>query len=54
MVNKKIYYTSFECNHGTEFYLFNTKFIRMISKSFKEQNKTILKQCINTSKPYEN
>lgn len=54
MVKKYSYYIDKQTEIGTEFYLFSDDFINMISKSLREQKKSILKDCINTSKPYKN
>ena len=52
-MKKYSYYIDKQTDQGTEFYLFADDFIQMISKSLTEQSKTILKDCINTQKPYE-
>ena len=54
MVKKYSYYLDRQTEIGTEFYLFSDDFINMISKSLREQSKSILKDCINTQKPYKN
>lgn len=47
------YYIDKQTQEGTEFYLFADDFINMISKSFQEQSKSILKDCVNNVKSYE-
>lgn len=53
MVKKYTYYIDRQTEIGTEFYLFSDDFIKMINESLQEQNKSMLKDCINTSKPYK-
>lgn len=48
------YYIDKQTPAGTEIYLFSEDFILSISKSFREQHKTTLKSCLNTSKAFEN
>lgn len=52
-MKKYSYYIDRQTEQGTEFYLFSDDFIQMISKSLQEQSKSILKDCINTAKPFE-
>lgn len=52
-MKKYSYYIDKQTPGGTEFYLFADDFILMISKSFQEQSKSILKDCTNSLKPYE-